>query len=164
MFFVVLVSIGVWCCRNDIVDSDEHSRSFVSGRDSTLFDRQRLQYACSHHVPDLAIQYIESGSHVALVLSVTNVNESIDRIHSRILRERSGERFERVAKRLDRQLFAFANSLGMLSKVFGEHDFDRASPREHLPCFDSQFEYVEAVVENPLHLFVDVFRPPTKED
>src|SRR5947208_3489861 len=155
-------SAGPRC--DDVVDAEHHDRRVRRGRVRLGTDADRLEDVLLLHVRHFAGEDVHPGVLVPLLVLLAEFDEDVDRVESRVLRKGPGNHFHGVREGLDRDLLASADGRREVAQSQG--DLRRAAPaaRDDLAVLDRDRHDAGRVLEGPLDLIDDVFRPAADQD
>ena len=150
--------------RDDVVDFQDQVRRLGRGGDRLLLRVGRLDDARVGRVNDLAGEHVEPGVLVARLVGRAQVDQQVDRVEARVLGEHAGDQFEGVGERLDGELLAALDGVGVVAQAARDLDLDRAAAGQGAPVGDGRRDDVERVLNAAFEFVDDVVGGAVQEE
>src|SRR5213593_2148145 len=147
-----------------VINPEDHHRGVRRRGDRLCTDADWLHDALLPHVGDLAGEDVHARVLVPLLVLLAELDQGVDRVQARVLRERARNDLDRIRERLDRDLLAAADARRVVPQAEGDLRRGRAPARDDLPVLDGARNDTRRVLEGPLDLVHDVFRPAPDQD
>jgi len=124
----------------------------------------RLDDAGFGRIDDLAGEDVKSGVGLTALVRRAEVDEQVDGVEPGVLGEHARDQFERVGERLDGELLAAGDGVGVVAEPAGQLDLDGAAAGERPPVGDGRRDNVDRVVDAAFELVDDVFGGAVQEE
>src|SRR6059036_1823247 len=147
-----------------VIDSEDHHGRVRRGRDRLSPDADRLHDVLLPHVRDLAREDVHARVLVPLLVLLAELDQGVDRVQARVLRERAGDYLDSIRERLDRDLLAAADARRVVPEAEGDLRRGRAPAGDDLAILDGARNDARRVLKGPLDLVDDVLRPAANQN
>src|SRR6266571_2544004 len=149
---------------DDVVDPKHHDRGVRRRGDCLTPDPDWLDHVLFLHVGDFAAEDVDPRGLVPLLVLLAQLNQDVDRIQARVLREGPWDDLDGVRKRLDGDLLAPANGRREVAEGQGNLHRTRTAAGDDFAVLDRDRDDARRVLERPLELIDHMLGAPTQED
>src|SRR3989449_1693555 len=161
---------GAWPCaparpgRDDVVNPKHHDRRVRRRGDRLAPDADRLDHVLFLHVGDFATEHVDPRSLVPLLVLLAQLDQDVDWVQARVLREGPWDDLDGVRERFDGHLFAPADGRREVPKRQGDLHRARTAAGDDLAVLNRDRDDAGRVLEGPLELIDHVLRATAQED
>src|SRR5947209_19959881 len=149
---------------DDVVNPKHHDRGVRRRGDCLTPDPDRLDHVLLLHIGDLAAEDVDPRGLVPLLVLLAQLDQDVNRVQARVLREGPRHDLDGVRKRLDGDLLAPANGRREVAQGQGDLHRTRTAARDNLAVLDRDRDDARRVLEGPLELVDDMLGPSAQED
>src|SRR5881409_1848019 len=149
---------------DDVVNPKHHDRGVRRRGDCLTPDPDRLDHVLFLHIGDLAAEDVDPRGLVPLLVLLAQLDQDVNRVQARVLREGPRDDLDGVRKRLDGDLLAPANGRREVAQGQGDLHRTRTAARDNLAVLDRDRDDARRVLERPLELIDYMLGSPTQED
>src|SRR5207245_5568873 len=138
--------------RDDVVNPEHHDRRVRRRGDCLAPDADRLDHVLFLHVGDFAAEHVDPRSLVPLLVLLAQLDQDVDRVQARVLREGPWDDLDGVRERLDGHLFAPADGRREVPERQGDLHRARTAAGDDLAVLNRDRDDAGRVLEGPLDL------------
>src|SRR3989442_12280107 len=149
---------------DDVVNPKHHDRGVRRRGDGLAPDADGLDHVLFLHVGDFTAEDVDSRGLVPLLVLLAQLDQDVDRVQARVLREGARNDLDGVRKRLDGDLLAPANGRREVAQGEGDFHRTRTAAGDDLAVLDRDRDDARRVLEGPLELIDDMLGAPAQED
>src|SRR5213593_1211633 len=149
---------------DDVVNPKHHDRRVRRRGDGLAPDADGFDHVLLLHVGDLAAEDVDPRGLVPLLVLLAQLDQDVNRVQARVLREGPRDDLDGVRKRLDGDLLAPANGRREVAQGQGDLHRTRTAARDNLAVLDRDRYDARRVLEGPLELVDDMLGPSAQED
>src|SRR2546422_43827 len=150
--------------RDDVVNPKHHDRRVRRRGDRLAPDADRLDHVLFLHVGDFATEHVDPRSLVPLLVLLAQLDQDVDWVQARVLREGPWDALDGVRERFDGHLFAPADGRREVPKRQGDLHRARTAAGDDLAVLHRDRDAAGRVLEGPLELTDHVLRATAQED
>src|SRR5437870_13245305 len=149
---------------DDVVDPQHHDRRVRRRGDGLAPDPNRLDHVLLLHVGDFAAEHVDPRRLVPLLVWLGTLDQDVDRVETRVLREGPWDDLDGVRERFDGDLLAPADSRREVAQGQGNLHRTRTAAGDDLAVLNRDRDAARRVLEGPLELIDHMLGAPAQED
>src|SRR5436309_1646308 len=149
---------------DDVVDPKHHDRRVRRRGDGLAPDPNRLDHVLLLHVGDFAAEHVDPRRLVPLLVLLAQLDQDVDRVETRVLREGPWDDLDGVRERFDGDLLAPADSRREVAQGQGNLHRTRTAAGDDLAVLNRDRDDARRVLEGPLELIDHMLGAPAQED
>src|SRR5437899_9131125 len=149
--------------RDDVVDPKHHGRRVRRRGDGLAPDPNRLDHVLLLHVGDFAAEHVDPRRLVPLLVLLAQLDQDVDRVETRVLREGPWDDLDGVRERFDGDLLAPADSRREVAQGQGNLHRTRTAAGDDLAVLNRDRDDARRVLEGPLELIDHMLGAPAQE-
>src|SRR5659263_676628 len=130
-----LLRVCIFCCRNDIINSQDHGCCLGSRTDRLGLNTKRFNNAGFKHIYRFTLEYIQTYGLISLLMLAPEFNKHINSIKSCILCKGLGDYLKCLGKFTDSKLFSSLKRGRIFPEAKCQFDFRCAAACEYFPIF-----------------------------
>src|SRR5438093_1998674 len=149
---------------DDVVDPKHHDGRVRRRGDGLAPDPNRLDHVLLLHVGDFAAEHVDPRRLVPLLVLLAQLDQDVDRVETRVLREGPWDDLDGVRERFDGDLLAPADSRREVAQGQGNLHRTRTTAGDDLAVLNRDRDDARRVLEGPLELIDHMLGAPAQED